>query len=819
MRTAKLALFLGWNIVIGSAWGQVTQVSGRIFDAESGVALPYVNVSFSGSGEGVASNAKGVYFLSTSNRPGRLTASFLGYETQSVELIRGITQVRDIALEPRNISLNAAEVRPNRKSSNPAKPLMERVLEAKRDNSPRRTPAMYQRAYTRIELDINDISKKQTERWYWGAFRWVFDYIDTSEVRPALPFILGEVLSETRSSNEPKKMQRTIESARMSGKISGENSAELNARFPEINLYDNQLLILDRTFTSPLHDRGAAHYRYYILDTLEVSGRTAFHLTFIPRRKGEMTFEGELWIDTLSLALSKVDARLSQSANVNFIRSLTWQQDYEPIQSAADSTRWMLQHEAMVMDISLTGYTWGAYLRRTIDITDNAWAISWPESDWTEKSNALYDRGSSPALEQQWSNMRPLPLLNREAGIYEMVDSVQSMPQYRMVRRLGYFAATGFVLAGPVEVGAWWSALTKNPIEGQRFRLDIRTSNAFSTRVMPRIFIAYGRKDDRWKAGVSSRFIIRKSPRSEAFIQWKRDLAQLGMAGLFEQGEIFTSLLSTSGSWQLSEITTSTASVLHFFGSGLSAFIAWENRQIRPLNSITFLHPETEQIINQLATTEATVILRHALGERFVSGQFEQVSLGTEWPILTATTAWGIPGILGSKYQYLKASLQVEDDVRMGFWGKLNLDGEIGRYFGTAPFILMEVVPANGTLFMSPESFNLLQFYEKVTDRWVKGSLEWHAEGLVFNHIPLLRRLGLREVIGAKAIAGTWDTKHESLAALPNGTSGLDTPYIELGAGIENIFRFLRIDAIYRVDEPLNDSPQWGIRIGFSAQI
>ena len=810
-------------ICLGSitGWSQNTTVSGRVFDVSNGRALPYVNVSFSASGEGVATNENGEYFLTTPRRPGMLYVSFLGYGSQSLNVTRGIKQKQNIALEPRQIALIAAEVRPDPDAVNPAKPFMQRVLEAKAQNDPSRLPAAKQKTFTRIELDVNDISEEQRTRWYWGPFSWVFDYMDSSEVRTALPLMIGESIGTVHTARNPTRKQAIIEAAQMSGRITGgDNPSELNARFPEINLYQNRLLMLNRAFTSPLHDRGNAHYRYYILDTLDINERAAIHLAFVPKRKGELTFEGELWIDTLSLSLARVEANLSESANVNYVRSFSWEQEFQSVQKDADTAvAWMLSHESMLIDMSLTDRTLGAYLRRTIDFSESAWADAWPDSVWTGGRDMIFAVNSTAVSESNWSELRPKPLLERESRIYEMVDSVQNMPAYRWVKKLGYLGATGYVMTGPLEWGAWWSAYTTNPTEGDRYRLDLRTSNAFSKRFMPGIFVAYGTLDHRWKSGINLRFILRKSPRTEANFEIKRDVEQFGMNGLLDQGEVFTSLLRTGSIAPLSEVIRAEASLLHEFGKGFSGFVEGRHRRVAAIGDWDFKDPEDGSPLDQLITTEFTGILRYAFQERFVSGEFERISLGTEWPIVTGTATWGLPGVLGSQYNYLRSTLDAEDVARIGLVGRVEWLAQAGKYWGSAPYPLMEVVAASGTYFMTPESFNLLNPLELVTDEWVKASVEWHLEGFFLNHIPLLRRIGLREVAGVKSIVGSWDAKHEGLVALRDGTNGISAPYTECSLGIENIFRFLRIDAVWRTDREFGTADSWGIRIGFAAEI
>jgi len=186
----------------------------------------------------------------------------------------------------------------------------------------------------------------------------------------------------------------------------------LNSRFPAINLYENRMLILDRAFTSPLHDRGKMHYRYYILDTIAVAGRPTFHFAFVPRRRGELTFEGEMWIDTLSLGLVSVQAKISEGANVNYVRGMTFEQHYSRKES-----HWVPAAEKMLMDFSLTESSLGVYLRRNITFSAHELGTSWPDSVWKPGRSVAYEKAGTrqgwdekPAFMKWWIASLPCAL-------------------------------------------------------------------------------------------------------------------------------------------------------------------------------------------------------------------------------------------------------------------------------------------------------------------------------------------------------------------------------------------------------------------------
>jgi len=794
---------------------QTTIVSGRIFDGETGKALPYVNVSFSGTSIGTMTNVLGEYELTSERKVSRIFISFIGYSSQSIPIQKQVRQKLDIALEEKRIELAAAEVRPDKKQKNPAKPLMQRVAEAKSMNDPARLPGVSYNYHERLQIDLNDIPEKLPGRKYWGAFGWVWDGLDSSDARVALPTFFSESIGTKRTQKKPKRKEQRVEAARATWLSDGENTSSVTAEFLNINLYENQLLLLDKAFTSPLHDRGNLHYRYYILDTLKISGRPTFHLAFVPRRRGELTFEGELWIDTLTLALSKVEAKISEGANLNLIRALRWKQEYAQIEGT-----WVLIQREEVMDVSLSGGSMGIYGRSTVVNTDFEFAEEWPDSVWTSRRDLSFEKGSNEVLEQAWSSKRPEPLLLKESNIYLMADSVQSMRQYKFIKGFLFGLGSGNLMIGNIELGPWYYTYSQNLVEGHRIRLGASTSNKFSRTFMPKAYVAYGTADKKFKYKALVIWIQRKIPRIKWFASYSKDLEQFGMLGYFNQGNIFNSALSVEGGQNnLTEVIKSEASYLAEFGSGWSTFIELRHRNINAVGELEFL-PVDVSGNSTLITAESTLQVKYAYGEKFVSGAFDRVSLGSKFPIVTVTTTQAWKNIGGSQYRYGRYTLELEGRLRFGPFGRIRWNTNAGMYSGTAPFALMELQPANETLLSIQPSFNLLSYFEFVTDKWARASVEWHGEGAIFNHIPLIKRAGLREVIGVKGVIGSWDPIHETIIALPEGTSGLSRGYAEGVVGIENIFQFLRIDYHFRLTESMEGMRQnYGFRVGVSVEL
>lgn len=812
---------LSWVIVFTcficvSSLAQTTTITGRVFDGETGEVMPFVTVSFSGTSNGTMTDNEGQYKLVSEKKVGRISISFVGYQTQSISIQKQVSQKIDVALEPKRIELAAAIVRPDKKQKNPAKPLMQRVADAKRKNSPAFIPGLSYKFHERLEIDINDIPDKLPSRRFWGEFAWVWDNLDSTEKRVNLPTFFSEALGTFRSQRKPRRVEQRIEAARATWLDDGQSTSSVSSEFLKINLYENQLLVLDRAFTSPLHDRGNLHYRYYILDTLSIDDRPTFHMAFVPRRRGELTFEGELWIDTLTLGLKKVVGKISEGANMNYIRSFSWTQNYEIIQG-----KWVLTEQNDLIDMSISGSGLGVYGRNSLTNYDFEFSDEWPDSVWTSKRNLSFAEGSNEVVEEIWAEKRPAPLHVRESTIYHMADSVQSMPQYKFLRGLLYGIGTGYIITDKLEFGAWYDAYSRNAVEGNRFCLGVQTSNEFSRIFMPSVFIAWGTEDREWKYGADLVWIQRKIPRIEWYASHQRDIEQLGMMGYFDQGNVFNSALNLEGEQDHLALTTqSEASLLIESGSGLTTFIELRHRKVDPRGSLEFPLPDNPDGTQTLTTAESTLQLRYAHNEKFVSGAFERVSLGSKAPVITATTTQGWKGVAGSQFRYGRYTLGVEGKLRMGPLGRIEWNTQGGFYSGTAPFALMELQPANETALSIQPAFNLLRYFEFVTDRWVRGGAEWHGEGAILNHIPFIRRAELREIIGVKAVFGSWNARHEALVPLPENTTGLNGSYAEAVFGLENIFSFLRVDGHLRLTKSEEGMRKnFGIRVGIAFEL
>jgi hypothetical protein len=197
--------------------------------------------------------------------------------------------------------------------------------------------------------------------------------------------------------------------------------------------------------------------------------------------------------------------------------------------------------------------------------------------------------------------------------------------------------------------------------------------------------------------------------------------------------------------------------------------------------------------------------LRFAWGEKDLPATFDMVDgpfFFRKYPMVSLEVAVGIKDLFGSQFNYQHYKLKLEYQLKANKWGYLNVLAEGGVINGYLPYQLLHVPDGNPLVFNDDHGFNLMNHMEFVSDKYVSLQLEHHFNGLLFNLIPGVRKLKLREVLIGKLYYGGL-TAHNlnGQYILADGMSNTRIPYVELGFGIENILKISRIDFTWRVTQ------------------
>ena len=795
----KYLLTLLLFLVISVTNAQKTEVTGIVLDAQNGDTLPFVNVYFVGTKIGTTTDFDGKFSLETYYASDSLAASFVGYKTLKIKIKKETQQTVVFRLETSMESLPEVTINP---TGNPAHAILENVIKYKDANNREKLDAYEYEVYNKLEFDINNMTEKFMNKKMFKKFDFIFDNIDTTKEKDYLPVFITESLSDLYYRRKPKGEKEYMKATRVSG-VSNQSVAQFTGdMYQQVNLYENFVQIFGKNFISPIANQGLFSYRYYLEDSLFIDNHWCYEIQFIPRRKGEMTLTGTMWITDTTYAIKKIEGDISENANINFVKGLKFKQTY----TFVDKEAWMLQEDDLFIDFVIADKQMGFYGQKHASYKNIK--VNQPKADsfyeGLERITIL--DGADERTEDFWDVNRHDSLSENEKGIYRMIDTLANLPIITSYVDIIQTIVSGYKVIGKFEIGPYSNMYSYNAVEESRFRLGLRTSNDFSKNIELSSFLAYGLLDQEFKYGGGVRFFVTKKPRQLIHLVYKHDIEQIGLStNSFTDASALTTIGVRNPINRLVFNTDYRASYEREWLKGLSTTLLLRNNTIEPLGIITFQKENTQtgvtESIPRITTSEVTLFTRFARNEEFLAGEFDRISLGTKAPTFTLNYTYGLKGVLNSGYEYHKLILGYKHKLKLGFLGVLNYEGYIGKVFGSAPYPLLEIHQGNESWIGNTAAYNMMNVLEFVSDEYISGSLEHHLNGLFLNKFPLLKRLKWREVVAVKGIWGKIGPQSLTEMNLPAYTSSLQSkPYFEASAGIENIFKVLRIDLMWRLN-------------------
>ncbi len=782
---------------------QVTKIMGTITDARSKEPLPFVNIIIKGTTVGTLTDFAGKYAIDTKVTGDSIRVSMMGYESTTKKIIKYQFQTIDFELSPINLDLPEVVIK---YKGNPAEVILKKIIQNKQKNSLRSFESYQNKAYTKIELDANNISNRLKNLKLMKPFGFVFTYMDTSTVngKAYLPVFISETMSDIYFRKSPKSKKEIITATRTSG-FENLNFAQFLGNFSqEVDIYNNFIFLFEKNFISPIADFGLDYYKYYLVDSLFIGNQWCYQIMFKPRHKQELAFTGKLWAADTSYAIKKIELRIDPDANINFINDLMLQQEYE----WTNQQFWMVTKDYMVADFNIldkSKRTLGFFGQRTV-ISSN-YSFDPPDSKkfFSIPANIMEKPDASGKDENYWQENRPEKLSKKEMNIYKMSDTVKNLTVFRKYNDFFYGLFTGYLPWGKLEIGPYFRLYSFNGVEGSRFRIGARTGNNFSKKIQLEGFAAYGTKDLTFKYGADLIYVFNKNPRRVLTINYKYDVEQLGTSfSAIKTDNILASLFHRGPNNKLTLTREYKITYEHEWFTGLSNTFSLNHREIFPLGSTEFIiYPygdKTPVLMSSIYTTEARIDVRLSFRERYISGQFYRISISSIYPIIQLSYCYGMPNVFKSDFEYHRIELNVKQWFNFATIGWSKYIVQTGKIWGTLPYPLLKIQDGNQTFFFDEYSSNLMNYYEFLSDEYISAYYTHHFEGLLFNKLPLLRKLKWREVAYVQGVYGNLTGKNTSFSQFPDQLRSFNKEiYWETGVGIENIFKFFRIDCIWRL--------------------
>jgi hypothetical protein len=315
-------------------------------------------------------------------------------------------------------------------------------------------------------------------------------------------------------------------------------------------------------------------------------------------------------------------------------------------------------------------------------------------------------------------------------------------------------------------------------------------------------YAAYGFGDKKWKGEVDAMYLFKKHPRMYVYGEYVNDF-DYGQQyfGEISADNIFSLAIRKSGvPVKYIKLRQEKFELFKEWGIGLSVLSTTQRKQYNPVKNLPpkLLFPVTSG--EAMNTFETSIRLRFAYLEKFLENTFYRTSLGSPYPIFELKYTKGISGILNSSYDYSKLSGNVHNYKKIPPLGSIYYKVFGGKTFGTLPYSFLDVAPGNEIYYYDQYAFNLMNKWEYIHDQYAGVQFEHNFGNGLFRFIPLTRKLKFRQFWTAKALWGSLSDKNYQL----NAASGLNfqslngKTYLEIGTGIDNIFKVLRFDFIYR---------------------
>ena len=792
-------------------------ITGKVFDAETKEPLPFVSVLIKGTTVGGSSDFDGKFMIKTSTTGDSIVASYMGYKKTTRAIKIGLNQEVNMPMALEGVNLTEVVIKPG---ENPAHRIIRNVIANKMINNKSKLSAYQYETYNKVEFDLNRIPKEMREKKLFKPIKFVFDNVDStnSDEKSSLPIFIVESISDLYYRTNPTLKKEIIKASKITGIENTSISSVMGDMYQNINIYDNNILVFNKQFTSPISDNGFFYYKYYLEDSLFIGNTWCYHIRFKSKRPQELCFSGNMWIADSSWAIKRLEMGIPKDANINFINAANIIQEFNKVDSV-----WMMSKDRLIIDFSLNAKKIGIYGRKTTSYKN--FEIDKP------KETKFFDFGDKVIVEDSatqrtadfWDSNRHDSLSVRERKIYHMIDTIKSLPVYKTWVDILTLFVSGYKEVNNFEIGPYFNLISYNRVEGLRLRFGGRTSRKFSKWYQLEGYTAYGTKDEKFKYSVGFKtFVSKKSHRSMVGMNFKSDYEILGQSqNGFSQDNIFASLFRVSPLTNLTRVDNVTAWFERDWIDGLSSKISLVGRTITPLGGQNYYYYKTDGSIaskENIKNTEVKFNIRFAYKEKFVSGDFRRFSLGTKWPILQFNYAKSLQDAFRGEYDYQKVVLNINDRVRfVSLLGYTDYTVEVGKIFGAVPYPLMELHGGNETYVYDALSYNMMKYYEFASDKYIAVGLFHHFEGLFFNKVPLIKKLKWREVITCKALWGSVNDKNRRTLIFPASLQALgNEPYIEMSAGIENIFKIFRVDVLWRTTyKRVSAYDNFGVKFGF----
>ncbi len=818
-----IAIFFSTQAILA----QNTIVEGVVIDKITKEPLPYATVQFYGTAIGTTTDLDGNFKLETDDLIlNNIEVNYLGYDLKKVKIKPGKLNEVIIKLEEQAAKIKTVVIKAKRKTKkDPAAiALYKRIMRNKDRNNPSSFNSYRYEEYVKTQFDVHNIKEKLTKRKILKPIDFIFENMDTTEDgTPYLPLLLKEKLSTVEYRKDIEKTKRTVKADQFSG-VDNENLSEsVDFGFPEMDIYQNTIELGGKGFVSPFARNATLTYKYFLTDSTTVDDRYCYKLDFTPRRKGDLAFTGSAWIDKETAAVKKIDVYVLEQINMNYLSGLKVQQEYTYLNNKA----WFKNKEQMEIIANLTE----SKKHQAVRITRKAFIYDIEvdikiKRKYFEGDALVIQEGYSKRNEDFWNENRKIELTETEANIYTYVDRIKETKAFKVGKYIGHSIGTGYFNIGALEVGRWLQFWSYNALEGNRYRIGLRTDpRKFRDKLSVEGYVAYGDKDKLFKYHLGSKIHLKRVNKKWHMVggHYRYDWSDYNFRNSYmTHDHTITSLLRSRPLDNLFLIREANIFYEKEWFRGFTNKFSGTHKNIYQWEGSSFdvlqNNEEATESLQEggaIQAVELMVNTRWALNEVFRNrgGGFERESVDINAPVINATYTVGLKGVLGGDYAYHKLGASFSQKIVTKF-GRTYYTLGAEKIFGEVPYPLLKIHKGNRSLMFNRQSYNMMDDLEFVNDAYTHFETRHYFDGFILNAIPLIKKLKMRTNIFAKGIYGTLSEANQSLLSEEVNLNDLNGYYAEAGFGVENIAKLVNLHFIWRLTQRNDPNvPKFGVKL------
>lgn len=810
------------------------QIKGCVIDAISEEPVPMATVSYHNGDWITRANEEGLFTIER-HEGWRLFVTSVGYKGMETTVNERTPNRLVIRLEPESKRLDEVTVLSKRRTkyrrkNNPAVDLMRKVIAAKRRTDLHNHTYFRYTNYQQIVAAINDLQQEDLKRGLFKNRPWLNEYLKVSPHtgKLILPFSLEETVTDRLYRKSPAFEKEIVQAHQVSGLTDLFQTGDifnviLKEYFTDIDIYDDQIRLLQNAFTSPIGRDAIQFYHYYITDTINVDGNSCYQVDFIPSNPQDFGFRGQLFVlADSSYQVKRCDMTLPKVSQVNWVEGMKCIQEFTKLGNG----EWVLGNDDLIVELKVTEQTARGVVTRTTRRSDFSFEVL-PDS-------LLHGNGAKEFAshhEQRdsiyWRRYRLMEQITDKETMTSLSNNIKHLKFFPLFRFTARAILENFIEIGSkghpskFDIGPVTSSISTNFYDGLRMRLGGQTTANLYSHTFLKGYYAFGEKshESYYDAQLiytfnSPKYLPHEFPKKAITIESMHDVALPSDKFLqADKDNVFSSA-------KISDVDKMFLYSRHLIrfdyekGSGLQFFSELKSEKVRPVGNITFqpIGKNDNGVLPSIKYSEVTVGMKWAPKEVYLITKQQRWPLNYDTPVLRLQHTVGLKGFAGGQYTYNYSELEFS----RCFWLPLNLGSidtqlKCGIQWSQVPFPLLIIPAANMSYFLDKEAFDLINNMEFLNDRYASLKLGWNLNGKLFNNIPLLKKLKCREYFGVKCLLGGLSDKNNPfisgnsrscvLMKFPEGSSIMngERPYYELSLGVHNILNLIQIEYIRRL--------------------